>query len=93
MSRRYVCIKSSIYIEYDYGVLTLADLQLGDLSNWGWDNKESMGATTRPLGVEVYRLTDPAILDGWQQPKVPNYTGMNGIKMPRRDETDGYVGL
>ena len=65
----------------------------GDLSNWGWDNKEDMGATTRPLGVEVYKLKDPEILEGWKQPEVLQYKGMHGMKMPPRNTSDGYVGL
>lgn len=52
-----------------------------------------MGATTRPLGVEVYRLADSNILNGWEQPKSPKYTGMHGLRMPPRDSSAGYVGL
>ncbi|PLB55820.1 meiotic chromosome segregation protein [Aspergillus steynii IBT 23096] len=66
----------------------------GDLSNWGWEGKEDMGATTRPLGVEVYKLTDPKALEGWKQPESPRYTGMHGLRMPEREQDDsGYVGL
>ncbi|KAI9926448.1 hypothetical protein MW887_004213 [Aspergillus wentii] len=67
----------------------------GDLSNWGWEDKGAeMGATTRPLGVEVYKIADPNVLDGWKQPESPKYTGMHGIKMPSREEDGtGYVGL
>ncbi|KAE8330889.1 potassium transporter-domain-containing protein [Aspergillus sergii] len=44
----------------------------GDLSNWGWEEKgENMGATTRPLGVEVYKLNDPKVLEGWKEPESP----------------------
>ena len=66
----------------------------GDLSNWGWDDKEGgMGATCRPLGVEVYQLADEkTILDGWKTPECPAYKGMHGMTMPPRDQ-DGYVGL
>lgn len=65
----------------------------GDLSNWGWDDKEAdMGATCRPLGVEVYQLTDDKILEGWKAPESPKYKGMHGMKMPPREE-DGYIGL
>ena len=52
-----------------------------------------MGATTRPLGVEVYKLKDPEILEGWKQPEVLQYKGMHGMKMPPRNTSDGYVGL
>lgn len=65
----------------------------GDLSNWGWNDKEGgMGATCRPLGVEVYQLTDEKkVLDGWKTPESPKYTGMHGMSMPPRQQ-DGYVG-
>ncbi|KAJ6116102.1 hypothetical protein N7523_006519 [Penicillium sp. IBT 18751x] len=47
-----------------------------DLSNWGWDDKEGgMGATCRPLGVEVYQLTDEKVLKGWKAPESPKYRG------------------
>lgn len=53
-----------------------------------------MGATTRPLGVEVYRLADPNVLKGWKEPESPKYTGMHGMRMPPRDDDgSGYVGL
>ena len=47
--------------------------------------------TTRPLGVEVYKLVDPGILNGWKQPQVATYSGMHGMKMPPRDQSDGYT--
>ncbi|KAE8150064.1 hypothetical protein BDV25DRAFT_155108 [Aspergillus avenaceus] len=66
----------------------------GDLSNWGWEEKGEMGATTRPLGVEVYKLADSKVLDGWKEPECPKYTGMHGLKMPQReDDGSGYVGV
>ncbi|KAF7182198.1 hypothetical protein CNMCM7691_001677 [Aspergillus felis] len=67
----------------------------GDLSQWGWEAKgEKMGATTRPLGVEVYKLADPKILDGWKQPESPKYRGLHGLQMPRRETDDsGYITL
>lgn len=52
-----------------------------------------MGATTRPLGVEVYQLRDSKILEGWNEPDSPKYTGMHGLQMPPRpDDGTGYVG-
>jgi hypothetical protein len=51
-----------------------------------------MGATCRPLGVEVYRLADDKVLDGWESPECPKYQGMHGMKMQAREE-DGYVGV
>lgn len=67
----------------------------GDLSNWGWEDKGGdMGATTRPLGVEVYELTDPKVLEKWKQPETSKYAGMHGLRMPpREDDGTGYVGL
>ncbi|OJJ47233.1 hypothetical protein ASPZODRAFT_166455 [Penicilliopsis zonata CBS 506.65] len=65
----------------------------GDLSNWGWDDKEGdMGSTTRPLGVEVYKLADPGVLEGWTQPESPKYTGMHGLKMPAREDKEDEAG-
>ena len=64
----------------------------GDLSNWGWDDKESdMGSTCRSLGVAVYQLADDKVLEGWKAPESPKYKGMHGMQMPPREE-DGYVG-
>jgi hypothetical protein len=68
-------------------------LNAGDLSNWGWDDKEGgMGATCRPLGVEVYQLADEKVLEGWKAPESPKYRGAHGMSMPFR-EKDGLVGL
>lgn len=68
---------------------------VGDLSNWGWEDKEGdMGATTRPLGVEVYELADSKVLSGWKQPEVSKYSGMHGLRMPSRENDGlGYVEL
>lgn len=53
-----------------------------------------MGATTRPLGVEVYGLADPKVLEGWKQPECSKYSGMHGLTMPPREsDGTGYVGL
>lgn len=66
----------------------------GDLSNWGWEEKSEMRATTRPLGVEVYQLTDPKVLENWKEPEPPKYRGMHGLAMPQREnDGSGYVGL
>lgn len=51
-----------------------------------------MGATCRPLGVEVYQLADTGILDDWTAPSSPRYRGLHGMKMPARSD-DGSVGL
>ncbi|KAJ5460387.1 uncharacterized protein N7458_001939 [Penicillium daleae] len=89
--------KSGEYFEFFAEVDVLCALSAcpgGDLSNWGWDDKEGgMGATCRPLGVEVYQLADEkTILEGWKAPESPAYKGMHGMSMPPRDQ-DGYVGL
>lgn len=36
-----------------------------DLSAWGWGTSDEMLKTCRPLGVEVYKLTDSTILEKW----------------------------
>lgn len=51
-----------------------------------------MGATCRPLGVEVYQLADPKVLEEWKSPESPKYQGQHGMRMPPR-EKDGYTGL
>ncbi|CAP80822.1 Pc12g11950 [Penicillium rubens Wisconsin 54-1255] len=88
--------KAGEYFEFFAEVDVLCALSAcpgGDLSNWGWDDKEGdMGATCRPLGVEVYQLADAKVLEGWKAPESPKYKGMHGMKMPPREE-DGYVGL
>jgi uncharacterized protein YcgI (DUF1989 family) len=55
----------------------------GDLSValWGPDAGDPL-PTCKPIGVEVIRLTDPALLEGWSQPQPPAYTGMFGLRMP-----------
>ena len=94
MSRWYVYVYSNREIKFGRRTSANTYSFLGDLSNWGWEDKEAdMGATTRPLGVEVYKLTDSKVLEGWKQPECPKYTGMHGLRMPPRDQSDGYVGL
>ncbi|KAJ5792410.1 uncharacterized protein N7503_008388 [Penicillium pulvis] len=88
--------KAGEYFEFFAEVDVLCALSAcpgGDLSNWGWDDKEGgMGSTCRPLGVEVYQLADGKVLDGWKAPSSPAYKGMHGMNMPPRDQ-DGMVGL
>lgn len=60
----------------------------GDLSSWGWDasNSSEMKDTTKPLGVEVYSLTDrERVLEGWKAPESPRYLGLHGMRMPERE--------
>ncbi|CEL00549.1 Putative Meiotic chromosome segregation protein [Aspergillus calidoustus] len=90
--------KAGEYFEFFAEVDVLCALSAcpgGDLSEWGWEEKEdSMGATTRPLGVEVYRITDSKALEGWTEPESPKYTGLHGMRMPQReDDGPGFVGL
>ncbi|KAI9879873.1 MAG: hypothetical protein M1830_006725 [Pleopsidium flavum] len=57
----------------------------GDLSAWGWGegNAGDMVGCCRPLGVEVYRMTDEKrVLEGWREPEVPAYKGLHGLKLP-----------
>ncbi|KAI1918550.1 hypothetical protein LOZ58_002458 [Ophidiomyces ophidiicola] len=65
----------------------------GDLSNWGWDGSGEMRDTTRPLGVEVYTLTDPNILKEWSSPEPSKYKGMHGMTVPARASDPVVVGL
>jgi uncharacterized protein len=55
----------------------------GDLSValWGPDAGDPL-PTCKPIGVEVIRLTDPALLDGWRSPEPPDYRGFFGLRMP-----------
>lgn len=89
--------KKGEYFEFFAEVDVLCALSTcpgGDLSAWGWDNKDSeMSSTTRPLGVEVYSFTDPKILDGWKSPECSPYKGMHGLSMPPRQNDKGFVGV
>ncbi|KAI9826748.1 MAG: hypothetical protein M1819_007293 [Sarea resinae] len=53
----------------------------GDLSHWGWGRlaNERMAPDCRPLGVEVYEVTDASLLDGWQGTSVSDYGGGHGV--------------
>lgn len=57
----------------------------GDLSKWGWAKNEGddpMLECCRPLGVEVYKIIDPKILEDWEPPAPASYKGLHGITMP-----------
>lgn len=58
----------------------------GDLSQWEWSDEEAMRATCKPLGVEVYKIQDAAVLRGWQPPKPNSYRGMHGMTIPRGED-------
>ncbi|KAL2861101.1 urea carboxylase-associated family protein [Aspergillus lucknowensis] len=82
------------FVEADDIICALSTCPGGDLSNWGWEKTENMEATTRPLGVEIYKITDPKALDGWSAFERPKYTGLHGMKMPQRqDGGSGFVGV
>lgn len=36
----------------------------------------------RPLGVDVYKITDPAVLEDWKPPNPPEYKGLHGVALP-----------
>ncbi len=54
----------------------------GDLSIplWGPDARDPL-EVCRPLAVEVYDLAAGA-LDGWEEPRSPDYRGAHGMKQP-----------
>ncbi|KAL7271632.1 hypothetical protein RUND412_005596 [Rhizina undulata] len=57
----------------------------GDLSTWGWGEGSEgvdMVDCCRPLGVEVYKLTQEGVLGGWEEPKYARYGGVHGVTMP-----------
>jgi len=62
----------------------------GDLSTWGWnkgaEGPDDMLKCCRPLGVEVLKIADPAVLKNWQPPEPASYRGMHGITLPTFDE-------
>ena len=63
----------------------------GDLSQWGWARNKGgdpMLETCRPLGVEVYDITDPQVLEQWKSPEPSNYTGMHGYTIPQFNKAE-----
>ncbi|KAL6718499.1 hypothetical protein ACLMJK_004591 [Lecanora helva] len=57
----------------------------GDLSQWGWAKNhdgDPMLETCRPLGVEVYKITDSSVLDKWKPPELAKYASLHGLRMP-----------
>lgn len=56
----------------------------GDLSKWDWaknDGEDPMLECCRPLGVEVYKITDTEVLNEWEPPATSSYKGLHGIKL------------
>lgn len=44
-----------------------------------------MKEVCRPIKVEVLKINDDVreeLLEGWKEPKYPEYKGMHGIKIP-----------
>ncbi|KAG7861320.1 hypothetical protein KL919_002054 [Ogataea angusta] len=59
----------------------------GDLSQWDWGESEDgagvdMTECCRPLGVEVYKITDDSVLQKWAEPQPVKYNGLHGLKTP-----------
>lgn len=80
--------KPGDYLEFFAEIDVLCALSTcpgGDLSKWGWARNEGadpMLQCCRPLGVEIYRITDPEILERWEPPTSPSYKGLHGITLP-----------
>lgn len=56
----------------------------GDLSAWGWgEGKEGVDMVDccKPLGVELYKITDLSVLKDWRPPLSPQYRGMHGVQL------------
>jgi len=68
----------------------------GDLSTWGWGEggggeegeKKSMLDCCRPLKVEVFKINDERLLEGWKQPQPPEYRGRHGMNVPVGEITE-----
>lgn len=71
-------------------LMALSTCPGGDLSTWGWGEggageegeKKSMLDCCRPLKVEVFRIAAEGLLDGWEEPSMPMYKGVHGLKVP-----------
>lgn len=85
--------KNGDYIEFFAEqplLMALSTCPGGDLSTWGWGEggkgeegaKKSMLDCCRPLGVEVFKLDDPSVLEAWSPPEVPPYNGAHGLTIP-----------
>ncbi|KAH6678636.1 hypothetical protein B0J14DRAFT_583161 [Halenospora varia] len=74
----------TIFAETDL-LLGLSTCPGGDLSVYGWggDSAQRMLDTCRPLGVEVYELSNKdEVLAGWKESETPGYKGMHGLVAP-----------
>jgi len=80
--------KAGDYFEFFAEIDVLCALSTfpgGDLSKWGWaknEGEDPMLDCCRPLMVEVCKITDPKILEGWESPAPASYKGMHGVAMP-----------
>ena len=85
--------KKGDYIEFlieQPVLMALSTCPGGDLSTWGWGEggggeegeKKSMLECCRPLQVEVFRLEDESLLNGWKEPQVSQYRGRHGMDVP-----------
>lgn len=59
----------------------------GDLSAWDWgegdeETEVDMVDCCRPLGIEVYEITDDSLLKNWKSPEVASYKGNHGFQFP-----------
>lgn len=65
-------------------LMALSTCPGGDLSVWGFgeEAERRMKEVCRPLKVEVFIIQDEDVLQGWEAPKVPQYKGLHGMKVP-----------
>lgn len=89
--------KKGDYIEFfaeQPVLMALSTCPGGDLSAWGWGEggdgeegeKKSMLDCCRPLKVEVFALSDPSVLKGWEEPHRPAYKGAHGMTVPQGEQ-------
>lgn len=82
--------KKGDYFEFFAEIDILAAISCcpgGDLSMWGWGEGDDekcgdMADCCRPLGIEVYRITDPEVLKDWKSPEPVKYKGNHGLVNP-----------
>jgi len=88
MSREPCPAKAGDYFEFFAEIDILCALSTcpgGDLSAWKFGEREGetdMLDCCRPLGIEVYEITDKSVLEEWTPPVPPEYRGFHGMAMP-----------
>ena len=86
VDRRPCPAKPRDYIEFFAEIDVLMALSTcpgGDLSAWSFGGgADDMLATCRPLRVEVWEITDQALLKDWEPSEPPAYKGLHGIDLP-----------